>query len=519
MKSLFLAAASMSFLLFSAKAQFPNIVIGTSNSPNEPSIMINPKNPQQMVVGANINTYYYSGDAGTTWSEGQLSSTYGVWGDPVIITDTLGHFYFFHLSNPASGDWLDRIVCQKSLNGGQSWSNGSYMGLNGVKDQDKEWGIVNPYNNHIYVTWTQFDSYGSSNVQDSTVILFSKSLNGGTTWSPALRINKVAGDCQDMDNTVEGAVPAVGPEGQIYVSWSGPQGIVFDRSTDDGLTWNDTDLVVADMPGGWDFGVPGIYRANGMPVTCCDLSDGPYRGSIYINWSDQRNGINDTDVWFIKSTDNGATWCQPKRVNDDPPGKQQFFTWMTVDQITGFIYFVFYDRRNYNDNRTDVFMAVSRDGGETFENFKVSNAPFTPNAGVFFGDYTCVSAFNNVVRPVWTRLQGNALSIVTAKVDSVYVGLDPDPLPSSSLSLEQNFPNPGTDHTCFSYKVHQPSVLTLKVFNIMGKEVATLFQDKMVPSGKYIEYFDISKYQVPPGIYIVRLQSGERTLQKKMIID
>jgi len=519
MKSLFLATALMSLLLFSAKAQFPNIVIGTSNSPNEPSIMINPKNPQQMVVGANITTYYYSGDAGTTWSEGQLSSTYGVWGDPVIITDTLGHFYFFHLSNPTSGDWLDRIVCQKSLDGGQSWSNGSYMGLNGVKDQDKEWGVVNPYNNHIYVTWTQFDSYGSSNVQDSTVILFSKSVNGGLNWSSPLRINKVAGDCQDMDNTVEGAVPAVGPEGQIYVSWSGPLGIVFDQSTDDGLTWNDTDLVVADMPGGWDFGVPGIYRANGMPVTCCDLSDGPYRGSVYINWSDQRNGINDTDVWFIKSTDNGATWCQPKRVNDDPPGKQQFFTWMTVDQITGFIYFVFYDRRNYNDNRTDVFMAVSRDGGETFENFKVSNAPFTPNAGVFFGDYTCVSAFNNVVRPVWTRLQGNALSIVTAKVDSVYVGLDPDPLPSSSLSLEQNFPNPGTDHTCFSYKVHQPSVLTLKVFNIMGKEVATLFQDKMVPSGKYIEYFDISKYQVPPGIYIVTLQSGERTLQKKLIID
>jgi len=509
----------MSVLLFSVRAQYPNIVIGISNSPNEPSIMINPKNPQQMVAGANINTYYYSGDAGTTWTEGQLSSTYGVWGDPVIITDTLGNFYFFHLSNPASGDWLDRIVCQKSLNGGQSWSNGSYMGLNGVKDQDKEWGIVNPYNNHIYVLWTQFDSYGSSSTQDSTVILFSKSVNGGLNWSSPLRINKVAGDCQDMDNTVEGAVPAVGPEGQIYVSWSGPLGIVFDQSTDDGLTWNDTDLVVADMPGGWDFGVPGIYRANGMPVTCCDLSNGPYRGSIYINWSDQRNGINDTDVWFIKSTDDGATWCQPKRVNDDPPGKQQFFTWMTVDQVTGFIYFVFYDRRNYNDNRTDVFMAVSRDGGETFENFKVSNAPFTPDANVFFGDYTCVSAFNNVVRPVWTRLQGTALSIVTAKVDSVYVGLDPDPVPSSSLSLEQNFPNPGADHTCFSYKVHQPSVLTLKVFNIMGKEVATLFQDKMVPSGKYIEYFDISKYQVPPGIYIVTLQSGERTLQKKLIID
>ncbi|MCK9421981.1 MAG: T9SS type A sorting domain-containing protein [Bacteroidales bacterium] len=507
------------FSVISALAQYPNIMIGSSRSPNEPSIMINPKNTNQMVAGANIDTYYYSDDAGSTWTEGQLSSSYGVWGDPVIIVDTTGSFYFFHLSNPSSGNWIDRIVSQKSTNGGQSWSNGSYMGLNGTKAQDKEWGVVNLSNNHIYVTWTQFDSYGSSNPLDSSVILFSKSTNGGLNWSPAKRISRVAGDCLDMDNTVEGAVPAVGPNGEIYVSWAGPLGLVFNRSLDEGITWNDTNIFVSDIPGGWDFMVQGIYRANGLPVTCCDLSNGPYHGNVYINWSDQRNGTTNTDIWFVKSTDGGLTWCAPKRVNDDTPGKQQFFTWMTVDQVTGFIYFVFYDRRNYSDNRTDVYMAVSRDGGENFENFKISDTPFNPSQGIFFGDYTCVSAYNNVVRPIWTRLHYNTLSIWTAKIDSVYVGTGPDPEPFVSLSLDQNYPNPGKEYTYFSYKVHAPATMTLKVYNILGKEVATLFKDKMIAPGKYIEYFDISKNRVPPGIYYFSLVSGEQTLKRKMIID
>ncbi|MEI7980581.1 MAG: T9SS type A sorting domain-containing protein [Bacteroidota bacterium] len=516
---LFLLCPALFFSVMNAIAQYPNILIGNTNSANEPSIMINPKNTDQMVAGSNINNYYYSSDAGTTWTSGQLSSPYGVWGDPVIIVDTTGNFYFLHLSNPSSGEWIDRIVSQKSTNGGQTWSTGTFMGLNGSKDQDKEWGVVNRMNNHIYVTWTQFDNYGSFNSLDSSVILFSKSINSGVSWSPPKRINRVAGDCLDMDNTVEGAVPAVGPNGEIYVSWAGPLGLVFNSSPDGGNTWNDTNIFVCSIPGGWDYMVGGIYRANGLPVTCCDLSNGPSHGNVYINWSDQRNGTTDTDVWFVKSTDGGLSWCAPKRVNDDPPGRQQFFTWMTVDQVTGYIYFVFYDRRNYTDNRTDVYMAVSRDGGETFENFKISDSPFNPNAGVFFGDYTCVSAHNNVVRPIWTRLQYSALSVWTATIDSINVGTGPDPKPYVSLSLDQNYPNPVKEHTYFSYKVHSPTKVTLKVFNILGKEIASLFQDKMVNAGKYIEYFDVSGNRFPPGIYYFSLTTGEQTLKRKMIID
>ncbi|MBI5627291.1 MAG: hypothetical protein HY953_00100 [Candidatus Rokubacteria bacterium] len=63
----------------------------------------------------------------------------------------------------------------------------------------------------------------------------------------------------------------------MYVAWSNRSKIWFDRSTDGGATWLTNDIFVSDQPGGWDYGIPGIYRANGLPVTACDLSGGAKR--------------------------------------------------------------------------------------------------------------------------------------------------------------------------------------------------------------------------------------------------
>ena len=50
-------------------------------------------------------------------------------------------------------------------------------------------------------------------------------------------ISDDTGDAKDSDGTVEGAVPAVGPNGEVYVAWAGPKGSVFDRSDDGGWTF------------------------------------------------------------------------------------------------------------------------------------------------------------------------------------------------------------------------------------------------------------------------------------------
>jgi hypothetical protein len=109
----------------------------------------------------------------------------------------------------------------------------------------------------------------------------------------AIRISDKGGDCRDSDNTVEGAVPTVGPNGEVYISWSGPLGLMFDKSTDGGDTFG-KDIFVTSQPEGWNFDVQRIYRCNGFPVTACDINYSPYQGTIYIMWSDQRNGIDDS---------------------------------------------------------------------------------------------------------------------------------------------------------------------------------------------------------------------------------
>ncbi|KAA3662363.1 MAG: exo-alpha-sialidase, partial [Calditrichaeota bacterium] len=280
------------------RAQHKNILISEANNPNEPSIMIDPNNTNRIVAAANLNNYYSSNDGGFTWTANVATSDYGVWGDPVVGVDKTGDFYYFHLSNPPQGNWIDRIVCQKSTDGGLTWSPGTYTGLNGTKAQDKHWAAFDFEKNAIYLTWTQFNRYGSLEPGDSSNILFSRSLDGGMTWSSAKRINQVAGDCIDDDNTVEGAVPCIGPNNEIYVSWAGPEGIVFDKSLDRGDTWLKEDIFVTEMPGGWAYSIPEIQRANGLPVTACDVSGGEHSGTIYINWSDQRNGEDDTDIWL-----------------------------------------------------------------------------------------------------------------------------------------------------------------------------------------------------------------------------
>jgi hypothetical protein len=155
------------------------------------------------------------------------------------------------------------------------------------------------------------------------------------------------------------------------------------------------------MPGGWDFGVEGLDRANGMPVTGVDLSNGANKGTLYVNWIDARNG--DPDVFVMSSRDGGETWSAPVRVNDDPVknGKVQFFTWMSVDPLDGSVNIVFYDRRDTEGAATKVVLARSVDGGRTFVNHKIDQPPFVCNSNVFFGDYTGISAYGGRVVPMF----------------------------------------------------------------------------------------------------------------------
>ena len=489
--------------------------------PNEPSIMMDPENPNILVAGSNINSYYQSTDSGETWIENELTSSIGVWGDPVIDVDNLGNFYFFHLSNPPSGEgeWYDRIVCQKSSDNGSSWSDGTFTGLNGTKDQDKPWSVIDRNNNNIYLTWTQFDKLWSSDPSDISIILFSRSLDGGNTWSTPIRINKFEGDCKDDGNSVIGAMPAVGPNGEIYVSWHSPNGIMFNRSLDQGNTWLPEEILISTVPGGHIFNITGINRAFLLPVIKCDLSSGTNNGAIYVNWNDQRNGTDNTDVWLSKSTDGGNNWTSPSRVNNDSTITHQFFPWMDIDQTNGNLHFVFYDRRNYTSHYTDVFLAYSGDGGETFTNRKISESPFLPNSGIFFGDYNNITVHNNIVRPVWTRLHIGELSIWTDITPFDSTLSTNDEIASLNTQNIKQYPNPVSKNTSYvSFKLHESSVIKLEIFDQQGRLINTIINNDEMGYGKHIIPINLDELNLQSGIYYHKLSINGKSKTLKTII-
>ncbi|HEX8040910.1 MAG TPA: sialidase family protein [Chryseosolibacter sp.] len=406
----------------SAVGQLKNIMLDeqqdTSGFVCEPTIAINPRDTKNIVAGAVLDNLYFTEDGGETWTKAKLVSPFGVYGDPALAVDSKGNFYYFHLSDPTGGkggydtEKLDRIVVQKSGDGGATWTEGESIGFNHPKDQDKEWAAVDTRGN-VYVSWTQFDKYGEPDPACHSNILFSMTKNG-RKWTEPVVISGLPGNCLDDDSTAEGAVPAATFDGKVFIAWANGGHIYLDRSFDGGYRWLSNDIRVTEQPGGWDMKIPGHDRCNGMPVLMTDGSKSPYRGSLYIVWADQRNGEDDTDIWFTRSVNFGDNWATPLRVNRDGEGKHQYLPWMAVDSSTGYIYIVYYDRRNYDDSQTDVYLAYSTDGGASFREVRISEKPFIPQDDRFFGDYNNIAAHDGVITPIWTRMDNGKTSVWTA---------------------------------------------------------------------------------------------------------
>lgn len=398
-------------------AQFKNILLDSTRVagrfPYEPSIAVSYKNPEVIVAGSAVRNVYTTTNRGLSWIKSALRCPYGVFGNPVILSDFKGNFYYFHLSDPDGKNrnselFLDRIVGQKSTDEGETWDAGASIGLNHPKDQYKPWAVTDRKGN-IYVTWTEFDTYRSDDPACQSRIMFSQSSNGTKFAKPKV-ISQQPGDCRGDDNTAMGGMPASTVDGRIFVVYAKEEKIYMDRSFDGGTTWLTNDILLTNQPGGWAMNIPGLNRANGLPQLVCDQSKSMYSGALYLVWTDDGEG--DADIWFMRSFNMGDNWTSPIRIHTENIG-HQFMPAMTVDPSTGFIYIIFYDRRNYQDNRTDVYLAWSTDNGTSFKNVKISESPFVPTPDAIFGDYIGISAFEEIIAPVWTRMDNGKTSIWT----------------------------------------------------------------------------------------------------------
>ena len=220
------------------------------------------------------------------------------------------------------------------------------------------------------------------------------------------------------------------------------------KSTDQGASWSpDRGIVGMDplatpQPGG--FRMVNLPSADAQPGT----------GDLVVVWNDELFG--NPDALSIRSTDGGATWSAPIRINDDVGAAAQYFPWVDFDDA-GVAHVLWYDRRA-NGFDIDVYVTKSLDGGQSYEpNTRVTAAPFTPilpsegGAAAFISDYIGIAATNTQVYPcyqdsregnqdVYVALVPNGSSaLVAAAPGAAAVAITAAPSPfrrSVSLSIE-----------------------------------------------------------------------------------
>ena len=85
----------------------------------------------------------------------------------------------------------------------------------------------------------------------------------------------------------------------------------------------------------------------------------------------------------------------------------------------------------------------------------------------------------------------------------------------SRFALQQNYPNPFNPATTISFTLPSRSYVSLKVFDLIGREIATIFSEEM-SAGTYSKRWDAEK--ISSGIYFYRLQAGTFTETKKLVL-
>ena len=192
----------------------------------------------------------------------------------------------------------------------------------------------------------------------------------------------------------------------------------------------------------------------------------------------------------FKSTNSGDTWTD---ISDNLP------------DVPTLAVIVDMNNSNHVYIGTDIGVFVSTDGGGNWQDLNDG----LPDA--VQGMDLNITYVNNVIR-VMTHGNGGYERKLLSQIP---VGIDPDPPVVSTFKLEQNYPNPFNPSTTISWQLPVDAFVSLKVYDVLGNEVASLANEDKA-AGSYQTEFDASN--LSSGTYFYRLEAGSFVETKKMIL-
>ena len=473
--------------------------------------------------------------------------------DPAMAWDSQGRAYAVYMlisQNSAGTSAGSAIVIARSTDSGQTWSNlGTIVNNINVSSpfHDKEFVAVDngpgpsstkSHPGRIYVIWD------ADNVER---VAYS---DNGTSWTTVVLPTASVGS-YDIGGDVK-----VAPDGTVYAIWNrlvysgstqSGERTVFSKSVDGGATWT-TPIVIASQAL-LSFGTnnkPPAQESRGVnafgSLGIDTNSSSAYNSYLYFVYPDFPSGTTtgtNINIYLVRSTNGGTSWSTPVKVNDDSGTATQIFPWLAVDPTDGSVNVSWYDTRadSTNNRKSQFFYARSVDGGNTFE----SNILVTDNGGTVwrngvnysdenttdnsgrnanqYGDYSGIIANNRKVVPFWTdsrpyfptadtvspsRKEDAAAAIIVncSAPDAVaapVVTIDPS-CSTPSVTIDWSAPGAwGTNATSGTYSVYRSTSSTFPTGSspLASSLSATTYVDTTGLVGVTYYYFVTTKNNCP----------------------
>jgi len=434
----------------------------------------------------------------------------------------------------SSGDtvhvvWYDNrdgnyeIYYKRSTDVGSNWGPDTRLTDNSASS---EWPAISVSGSDVHIVWYDFRDGNNE-------IYYKQSTDSGTSWGLDTRLT---GQSSNSD------YPSISAAGNnVNIVWrdgrDGTWEIYYKNSTDGGLNWN-ADIRLTNNSNFQLRANPSICVNNSdVHVTWYDFRDG--NGEIYykrstdagINWGedtrltnnsassispsiavsnsyvhivfqDDRDGAH--KIFYLRSTDDGINWGQDTCLTDED---SSFLPSVAVSGLNVHLVWAF----EYPLNR-EIFYKRSTDGGISWDqNIRLTNASaesWLPS----------VSVSGSILHVLWRDgRDGNYEIYYKQNPTGNVTTIENNTMLPEEFKLEQNFPNPFNPSTTISWQLPEANNVTLKIFNSLGEEVASLVKNEYQNAGEHSSLFIVNS-ALPSGVYFYQLKAGEFISTKKMIL-
>jgi Secretion system C-terminal sorting domain len=410
------------------------------------------------------------------------------------------------------------IYYKRSIDSGLNWGPDTRL-TNSINFATSPSVVIS--GSDVHVVWSYREVF-------SEEIYYKRSTDSGMNWEPSIRLTTY-----DSTNSIFPSIAVSGSD--VHVVWHGAN-IQYMNSTDSGESWGQ------------------VIQLTNSPLAAVGASVAVSGSNVHVVWMDNRDG--NWEIYYKRSIDGGANWGTDLRLTNST-----FYSgYSSIAVFNAVVHVVWVEN--------DVFYKRSTDGGVSWEaDIRLTDGYTTSSA-------PSIAVSDSVVHVGWTDWRDGAEIYYKRSTDSG-VSWEPDTrltnntgnslYPSVAVSgsvvhiaftderdgnkeiyykgnptgnltgiknnnseipeefqLHQNYPNPFNPSTSIQYTIASRQFVQLKVYDVLGNEVATLVNEEKSP-GTYEVEFKSSCHSreggnLTSGIYFYQLKAGDYLETKKMIL-